>query len=126
MIMPKTGKRKMSNDQRSLCEGGRLDLMISTVYQHQISKYSFLGYCGKGVGVTIPKKMTSRINTTRPRIPPPVPYCQAFPPAVAASSSPATIGAARARVKSERLRRSVRRVVWIIVMGGCGLFFLSY
>lgn len=56
------------------------------------------------------KKMMSRIMTTRPRMPPPVPYCQAFPPVVVAS-----IGAARLRDAKQSWVRKVKRTVWIIL-----------
>lgn len=52
-----------------------------------------------------PKTMISKIRTTRPRSPPPVPYCQALPPAVVETLGSAT-GAAtvRAARKSWKMR----------------------
>lgn len=82
MTKPRIGKRKTTKHQRSLWEGGRLDLRTSTVDVWLESFNEGIEWKGRERG-NILKTMMSRINTMNPITPPPEPYFHALPcPAV--------------------------------------------
>jgi hypothetical protein len=106
------GKRKTIRHQMSFCTGVRLDFKTSTVPDQYLM---FPETCKVAwvMHEDIPKTIMSRMRTTSPRRPPPVPYCQLL------SRDSVETGAARPRVASPSWRRMLKKRVLKFMMLVC-------